>query len=84
MKPHVLAGRRPRIALSQQLLGEPGHVRLERPPHDRPQHLDHDVLLSTTEKHASINSPDYADLTRPKSLPRNGTHGHIGIIRRSA
>jgi hypothetical protein len=41
------------------------------------------VLLSTMEK-ASINSPDYADLARPKPLPRNGISDHIGIIRRSA
>jgi hypothetical protein len=81
---HVLRGRRPRIALPQQLFGEPGDARLERPAHERPQHLDHDALLSTTEKQASISSPDYADLASPKSLRRKGSSVNIGIIQRSA
>ena len=84
MKHTCCAAEDSRIALPQQLLGEPGDVRLQRPTHERPQHLDHDALLSTTEKQASINSPDYADLASTKPLPRNGIRHHIGIIRRSA
>ena len=44
---HMLRSRVPRIPLPPQLLGEPGCVPLQRSTKDRPQHLDHDALLST-------------------------------------
>ncbi len=42
----LLLSRGPGVTLPQQLRGEPGNVRSQRPTHDRPHHLDHDALLS--------------------------------------
>jgi hypothetical protein len=81
---HMLPGRGPRVTLPKQILGEPDDVRLQRPRHERPQHLDHDALLSTMENQASNRSPDYADLASPKPQSCKAIHDHIGIIRRSA
>jgi hypothetical protein len=80
----VLLGRGPRTALPQQLIGEPGDVRLQRPANERPQHLDHDALLSKTDKESLVSSPDYADLASPKPLSHKGIRVNVGIIRRSA
>src|SRR5205823_4633744 len=80
---HVLGSRGPRVTPPRQLLGEPGDMRLQRPANDRPQHLDHDALLSTTERQASTSSPDYADLASTKPPPHKGSRLNIGIIRRS-
>src|SRR6266567_952110 len=85
---HVLLGRGLRIALPQQMFGEPGDVRLQRPTNKRPQHLDHHALLSTNgpgeRRSAQRIMPDYADLASPKPLRHKGSDSNIGIIRRSA
>ncbi len=81
---NLLTGPGPRITLPQQLLSEPSSVWLQRSPHERRQHLDHDTLLSSMEKQASTNSPDYAALANTDGLSHSGIRAHIGIIRRSA
>ena len=57
----MLFSPRTRIPLPEQLLDEPLRVGLQRPPHERTQHFDHDTFLSNDGEQASLRSPDYAD-----------------------
>ncbi len=81
---NLLTGPGPRITLPQQLLSKPSSVWLQRSPHERRQHIDHDTLLSSMEKQASTNSPDYAALAYTDGLSHSAIRAHSGIIRRSA
>jgi hypothetical protein len=68
----MLLGRRPAIALKQQILRKSDDVRLQRPNHDRPQHLDHDALLSATDQ-KSIDQ--LTGLCRPRQHKPAATQG---------